>query len=111
MIYSKKILIKQHDITDCGAACLASVCAYYGLTYPIARIRQFAFTEKKGTNIWEYLFSKRKKESSKKLGLIGNLCKNEEFSSIYGRANLVCRSISKYQPHSHRNVFFPFKGW
>ena len=27
----KGVKIKQFDITDCGAACLASVCAYYGL--------------------------------------------------------------------------------
>lgn len=47
----KGILIKQHDITDCGAACLASIAAHYGLNFPIARIRQYAFTDKKGTNI------------------------------------------------------------
>ena len=46
-----KIKIKQHDITDCGAACLASIAAHYGLSYPIARIRQYAFTDKKGTNV------------------------------------------------------------
>ena len=46
----KNIQIKQHDITDCGAACLASVAAHYGLKMPIARIRQYAFTDKKGTN-------------------------------------------------------------
>ncbi|MDR1227217.1 MAG: peptidase domain-containing ABC transporter [Prevotellaceae bacterium] len=43
--------IKQHDITDCGAACLASVAAYYGLQLPIARIRQMASTNKRGTNV------------------------------------------------------------
>jgi len=43
--------VKQHDITDCGAACLASVAAYYGLKMPIARIRQIASTDKKGTNV------------------------------------------------------------
>lgn len=43
--------IKQHDITDCGAACLASVSAFYGLKLPIARIRQIASTDKKGTNV------------------------------------------------------------
>lgn len=43
--------IKQHDITDCGAACLASVAAHFGLQYPISRIRQYAFTDKKGTNV------------------------------------------------------------
>lgn len=46
-----KITIKQHDITDCGAACLASVSAYYNLQVPIARIRQYASTDKKGTNV------------------------------------------------------------
>ena len=43
--------VKQHDITDCGAACLASIAAYYGLKMPIARIRQIASTDKKGTNV------------------------------------------------------------
>ncbi len=47
----KGIKIKQHDITDCGAACLASVCAYHGLRFPVSRIRQYAFTDKKGTNV------------------------------------------------------------
>lgn len=46
------IKIKQHDITDCGAACLASVSAHYDLKIPIARIRQWAGTDKKGTNAW-----------------------------------------------------------
>jgi len=47
----KGIKIKQHDITDCGAACLASVCAHYGLLFPVSRIRQYAFTDQKGTNV------------------------------------------------------------
>ncbi|MEM1406021.1 MAG: peptidase domain-containing ABC transporter [Bacteroidota bacterium] len=47
---NKKILVKQRDITDCGAACLASVGAYYDFKMPISRIRQIAGTDKKGTN-------------------------------------------------------------
>lgn len=47
----KNTKVKQHDITDCGAACLASISAHYGLFYPIARIRQYAYTDKKGTNV------------------------------------------------------------
>jgi ABC-type bacteriocin transporter len=47
----KGIVIRQQDLTDCGAACLASVAAWYGLRYPIARIRQLASTDKKGTNV------------------------------------------------------------
>ena len=44
------IKIKQHDITDCGAACLASISANFKLKLPISRIRQMAGTDKKGTN-------------------------------------------------------------
>ncbi|SEM76836.1 bacteriocin-processing peptidase. Cysteine peptidase. MEROPS family C39 [Mucilaginibacter gossypiicola] len=47
----KRVQIRQHDIMDCGAACLASVAVYYNLSMPIARIRQLASTDKKGTNL------------------------------------------------------------
>lgn len=57
-----KITIKQHDITDCGAACLASISAYYKLEIPLARIRQFAGTDKKGTNVLGLI------EAAEKLG-------------------------------------------
>ncbi|MFZ4455193.1 MAG: peptidase domain-containing ABC transporter [Bacteroidales bacterium] len=46
------VKIKQQDITDCGAACLASVAAHYKLKLPIAQIRQIAGTDKKGTNLF-----------------------------------------------------------
>jgi len=45
------IKIKQRDITDCGAACLASVAAFYKLELPVAKIRQMASTDQKGTNV------------------------------------------------------------
>jgi len=57
-----RITIKQHDITDCGAACLASVSAFYKLAIPLSKIRQFAGTDKKGTNVLGLL------EAAKKLG-------------------------------------------
>ncbi|AQW90776.1 peptidase domain-containing ABC transporter [Elizabethkingia anophelis] len=47
----KDIQIKQHDIKDCGAACLASVAAHYGLKMPIAKIRQICHTDTRGTNV------------------------------------------------------------
>lgn len=47
----KSINIKQRDITDCGAACLASISAHYKLYLPISKIRQYASTDKKGTNV------------------------------------------------------------
>ncbi len=45
------IRVKQRDVTDCGAACLASIAAYYRLRIPVSRIRQMAGTDKKGTNV------------------------------------------------------------
>jgi ABC-type bacteriocin transporter len=54
--------IKQHDITDCGAACLTSIAAYYKLRIPIARIRQYAGTDQKGTNMLGLI------EAAQKLG-------------------------------------------
>ena len=47
----KKIQVKQRDVSDCGAACLASVAAYFGLLIPVSRIRQFARTDKRGTSL------------------------------------------------------------
>ena len=57
-----KITIKQHDITDCGAACLASISSHFNLQIPIARIRQYAGTDKKGTNVLGLI------EAAEKLG-------------------------------------------
>ena len=54
--------IKQRDITDCGAACLASIAAHYELQLPVARIRQLASTDKKGTNVLGMI------EAAEKLG-------------------------------------------
>jgi ABC-type bacteriocin transporter len=47
----KPVKVRQRDITDCGAAALASIAAYHKLEMPVSRIRQFASTDKKGTNI------------------------------------------------------------
>jgi ATP-binding cassette, subfamily C, bacteriocin exporter len=48
----KAVRIKQRDLSDCGAACLASVAAYYGLRIPVSRIRQYAGTDKMGTSLY-----------------------------------------------------------
>ncbi|MDR9364577.1 MAG: peptidase domain-containing ABC transporter [Balneolaceae bacterium] len=72
----RKIGIKQHDITDCGAACLASVAAHFGLQMPISKIRQYASTDKKGTNILGMI------EAAEKLGLSAKGVKGE-FESLF----------------------------
>jgi len=54
--------IQQRDITDCGAACLASVAMHYNLQLPVSRIRQYAGTDKQGTNVLGLI------EAAEKLG-------------------------------------------
>jgi ABC-type bacteriocin/lantibiotic exporter with double-glycine peptidase domain len=41
--------VRQRDGSDCGAACLASIAAWYRLRVPIARVRQFGHTDRRGT--------------------------------------------------------------
>lgn len=45
------ICIKQHHIADCGAACLASVAAWYGLRFPLERIRLLSGTQAHGITV------------------------------------------------------------
>ncbi|HEY9059416.1 MAG TPA: peptidase domain-containing ABC transporter [Pseudobacteroides sp.] len=42
-------VVRQHDVTDCGAACLASIVKYYGGNISIARLREYSGTGKEGT--------------------------------------------------------------
>ncbi len=48
----KYYFIKQHDIKDCGAACLATISKQYGLNLSISKIREVAGTDKQGTNAY-----------------------------------------------------------
>ena len=48
----KYYCVKQHDITDCGAACLATVSKQNGYKIGITKIREVAGTDKQGTNAY-----------------------------------------------------------
>lgn len=50
-MHKKYFCIKQHDITDCGAACLATISKQHGLKTSITKIREVAGTDKQGTNV------------------------------------------------------------
>lgn len=43
--------VKQHDATDCAAACLAMICLYYKKETTITRLRDLMGTDLKGTNL------------------------------------------------------------
>ena len=48
----KYYCIKQHDITDCGAACLATICRQNGYNIGITKICEVAGIDKQGTNAY-----------------------------------------------------------
>jgi len=72
----KPVKVKQRDITDCGAACLASIAGFYKLQLPVSRIRQLASTDKKGTNVLGVI------EAANKLGFDAKGVKGE-FESLF----------------------------
>ncbi|HEY8390181.1 MAG TPA: cysteine peptidase family C39 domain-containing protein, partial [Clostridia bacterium] len=43
--------VKQHDITDCAAACIATVCLTYGKETSITKLRDLSGTDIKGTTV------------------------------------------------------------
>ncbi len=43
--------VKQHDITDCAAACMAMVCLHYKKETTITKLRDMMGTDLKGTNL------------------------------------------------------------
>ncbi|TIW18456.1 MAG: peptidase domain-containing ABC transporter, partial [Mesorhizobium sp.] len=73
---SKIIKFKQRDITDCGAASLASVAAFYGYKLPLSRIRQYASTGRSGTTVLGLM------EAARKLGFVAKGVKGG-FDSLY----------------------------
>ncbi|MEG1256064.1 peptidase domain-containing ABC transporter [Clostridium sp.] len=47
----KNYLVKQHDMTDCAAACLATICMYYKKEITITKLRDTLGTDIKGTTL------------------------------------------------------------
>lgn len=47
----KRNLVKQHDATDCAAACLATICMYYKKEITITKLRDILGTDIKGTTL------------------------------------------------------------
>lgn len=54
--------ILQHDIKDCGAACLAMIAHFYGLKLPISKCRELTRTDRTGTNLYGLV------DAAKKIG-------------------------------------------
>jgi len=57
--------VKQHDIKDCGPACLSTICMHYGKKISIAKLRELTKTDNIGTSIYGLV------DGAEKIGLEG----------------------------------------
>ena len=55
-----KVIVKQHDIKDCGAASLLSIIRYYNGYIPIDRIREDACITKDGITAYNLILAAKK---------------------------------------------------
>jgi ATP-binding cassette subfamily B protein len=82
-MFKKYYCIKQHDITDCGAACLATISKQYGFNTSITRIREVAGTDKQGTNAYGVI------KAAEKLGLSAKGVKGDK-TAFFSEFPLPC---------------------
>lgn len=67
----RKYNIRQHDVSDCGVACIASIALYYGKSIALTVIREASGTCSAGTSIKGLI------DSCQKLGLVAKAWKSE----------------------------------
>lgn len=93
------IKIKQHDIKDCGAACLASIGNHFKVNLPIARIRQYANTDKRGTNVLGII------EAAEKMGFTAKGVKGGLSSIDKIPLPAIAHLITKEQLHHYVVIY------
>lgn len=98
------IKIKQHDIKDCGAACLASIGNHYQVNLPIAKIRQYANTDKRGTNVLGII------EAADKMGFTGKGVKGGMDSLDKIPLPAIAHVVVKEQLHHYVVIYSVSKG-
>ena len=81
-LLKKYYCVKQHDLKDCGCACLATICRQYGLKYPISKIREVEGTYKKGTSALGLV------QASEKLGFVSKGVKANKVEDVFGEIPL-----------------------
>lgn len=74
--------IRQHDVTDCGAACLATICKQNGYKIGISQIREVAGTDRQGTNVYGVIKAAETLGFSAK-GVKGNKIKKLFFQTFH----------------------------
>lgn len=100
--------IKQHDETDCGAACIAMICRYYGKDITIPSVRKIISTDKQGSNIYGIV------TGVTKLGLIADGLEGnfDELKDSISKKEIgfpfIARILNKYN-YEHYIVIYSFE--
>lgn len=102
----KRVIIKQHDATDCAAACLASVGAFFHLYWPIEQIRRESGTQKTGTNIKGLI------EAARTMGIEATAmrCASEKDRKAFSWASLPVPSMVLIEKENFLLHFVVFYG-
>ncbi|WP_157833703.1 cysteine peptidase family C39 domain-containing protein [Acetivibrio straminisolvens] len=84
-------LVKQHDIKDCGAACLSMICRFYGLKLPLATLRSLIKVDSNGANIYGIV------NGAKQVGLSAEPLEGtlEEFLNSYNNKEIPLPLIAR----------------
>jgi len=75
--------VKQHEITDCGAACIATIAAHYGFYTNLTKIRELAGTDREGTSAYGIV------QAAKQLGLDAKAVKGSQ-EAFFSDISLPC---------------------
>ncbi|MFT8352523.1 peptidase domain-containing ABC transporter [Clostridium saccharoperbutylacetonicum] len=76
-ILKKYYCVKQHDIQDCGPACLATISKQYGLKLSVSKIREAAGTDLEGTSVYGIV------QAAKKLGFSTKAVRTSKKEEIF----------------------------
>jgi len=75
--------VTQHDLTDCGAAVIATISRQHGLKIPITQIREVAGTDTRGTNAYGVV------KAAEQLGFMAKAVKGDK-TAFFSEFPLPC---------------------
>ena len=92
-----KTAIRQHDISDCAAACVASIARYYGQAVPLTVIREASGTSPAGTSLKGIL------DACREIGFRATAYKSDDkkLESLYGLSEPVILHVRDKRDDLH----------
>lgn len=92
-----KTAIRQHDISDCAAACVASIARYYGEAVPLTVIREASGTSPAGTSLKGIL------DACRETGFCAAAYKSDEkkLEKLYGLSEPVILHVRDKRGNLH----------